>query len=61
MKLTGLGFSLPLQEIDTTKDFSWQNTDFHFLTTQQAGYLVSVLSVAESFPPLQLLTPEELL
>lgn len=61
MKLTGLGFSLPLQEIDTTKYFSWQNTDFHFLTTQQAGYLVSVLSVAESFPPLQLLTPEELL
>ncbi len=61
MKLTGLGFSLPLQAIDTTKDFIWQNGTYRFFTTEREGYRLSVLTAEEALPEIQLLTPEELL
>ena len=61
MKLTGLGFTLPLQEIDTTRDFIWQNGTYRFFTTEQEGYRLSVLTAEEALPEIQLLTPEELL
>ena len=61
MKLTGLGFSLPLQEIDTTRDFTWQNGTYRFFTTEQEGYRLSVLTAEEALSEIQLLTPEELL
>ena len=61
MKLTGLGFSLPLQEIDTTQDFIWQNGTYRFFTTEREGYRLSVLTAEEALPEIQLLTPEELL
>ena len=61
MKLTGLGFSLPLQEIDTTKDFIWQNGTYRFFTMEQEGYCLSILTAEEALPQIQLLTPEELL
>lgn len=61
MKLTGLGFSLPLQEIDTTTPFCWQNETYRFFTTEREGYLISVLTVEDALPEIQLLTPEELL
>lgn len=61
MKLTGLGFSLSLQDIDTTSDFTWENGAYRFFTTEQAGYVISVLTAEEILPEIQLLTPEELL
>ena len=61
MKLTGLGFSLPLQEIDTTTDYLWQNETCHFFTTEWEEYLISVLSAAEALPEIQSVTPEELI
>ncbi len=61
MKLTGLGFSLPLQEIDTTSLFSWQGGDYRFFTTEQDGYLISVLASEERLPDIQRLTAETLL
>ena len=61
MKLTGLGFSLPLQEIDTTIDFRWQDKSYRFYTTEAEGYLISVLSAEQTLPEIQLLTVEELL
>ena len=61
MKLTGLGFSLPLQEIDTTRDFIWQNEPYRFFTTEREGYRLSVLTAEEAFPEIQLLAPEDLL
>ena len=61
MKLTGLGFSLPLQEIDTTRDYIWQNGIYRFFTTEQEGYRLSVLTAEEAFPEIQLLAPEDLL
>jgi len=61
MKLTGLGFSLPLQEIDTTRDFPWNGAAFHFFSTMSEGYVISVLSGEEKLPEIQLLQPEELL
>ena len=61
MKLTGLGFSLPLNEIDTTVPYRWQGTEYRFFTTEQSGYLISVLTSEEKLPEIQALTPEELL
>ena len=61
MKLTGLGFSLPLSEIDTTKDFRWKDGVYRFFTAEQDGYVISILSAEETLPDIQLLTPEELL
>ena len=61
MKLTGLGFTLPLSDIDTTADFLWQDKIFRFFTIEQAGYTISVLTGEESLPEIQPLTPEELL
>ncbi len=61
MKLTGLGFSLPLHEIDTTRDFVWDGQAYAFLTLRRWGYVISVLSGKRALPPLQLLTAEELL
>ena len=61
MKLTGLGFSLPLQEIDTTVDFRWQDKSYRFYKTEAEGYLISVLSADTILPEIQLLTVEELL
>ena len=61
MKLTGLGFSLPLREIDTTMDFLWKDMPYHFFTTEQAGYTISVLTAEEALPKIQQLTSEELL
>ncbi len=61
MKLTGLGFTLPLQQIDTTLPYAWDGVAYHFFTTEQDGYLISVLTAEEALPPIQLLTIEELL
>ena len=61
MKLTGQGFSLPLGDIDTTRDYRWQEKDHRFSTVEQEGYLISVLSAEKDLPEIQLLTPEELL
>ena len=61
MKLTGLGFSLPLQEIDTTIDYRWQGKSYRFYTTEAEGYLISVLSADTILPEIQLLTVQELL
>ena len=61
MKLTGLGFSLPLQEIDTTTPFSWKGGTYRFFTTELEGYLISVLTFESELSPIQLLTPEDLL
>ena len=61
MKLTGLGFSLPLNEIDTTVPYRWQETEYQFFTTEQSGYLISVLTAEEDLSEIQALTPEELL
>ena len=61
MKLTGLGFSLPLSEIDTTIPFLWEGVAYHFFTTELERYCISVLTAEESLPEIQLLTPEELL
>ncbi len=60
MKLTGLGFSLPLQQIDTTVPFDWQGGEYHFFTTERDGYLISILSAEDHLSPIQRLTPEEL-
>ncbi len=60
MKLTGLGFSLPLKEIDTTIPYLWQNQAYRFFTTEQEGYLISVLNAEDELAPIQHLTPEEL-
>lgn len=61
MKLTGLGFSLPLGDIDTTRDYRWQEKDHRFFTVEKEGYVISVLSAERALPEIQLLTPEELL
>jgi len=61
MKLTGLGFSLPLGDIDTTSDYRWQEKDHRFFTVEKEGYVISVLSAERALPEIQLLTPEELL
>ena len=61
MKLTGLGFSLPLSQIDTTVPFLWEGVAYHFFTTELERYCISVLTAEESLPEIQLLTPEELL
>ncbi len=61
MKLTCLGFGLPLQQIDTTAVFHWQGKDYGFLSTEQDGYLISVLSSEPELPEIQSLTPEALL
>lgn len=61
MKLTGLGFSLPLGEIDVTKVFCWENEVYRFFTTEQDGFVISVLSAEEGLSKVQLLMPEELL
>ena len=61
MKLTGLGFSLPMNEIDTTVPYRWQGTEYRFFTMEQSGYLISVLTPEETLPEIQALTPEELL
>ena len=61
MKLTGQGFSLPLGDIDTTRDYRWQERDHRFFTVEQEGYVISVLSAEKDLPEIQLLTPEELL
>ena len=61
MKLTGSGFGLPLHEIDTTADYRWQGETYRFFTTEQAGYLISVLSAERELPVIQCLTPEALL
>ena len=61
MKLTGLGFSLPLQQIDTTAPFAWQNGSYHFYTMERDGYVISVLSFEEKLSDIQTVTPEDLL
>ncbi len=61
MKLTGLGFSLSLGDIDTTRDYRWQEKDHRFFTVEKEGYVISVLSAERALPEIQLLTPEELL
>ena len=61
MKLTGLGFSLPPREIDTTLPFYWQDEAFRFFTMEREGYVISVLTAEEALPEIQLLTPEDLL
>ena len=61
MKLTGLGFSLPLNEIDTTREYTWDGAAYHFLSTTCDGYVISVLSTEEILPEIQRLQPEELL
>ena len=61
MKLTGQGFSLPLGDIDTTRNYRWQERDHRFFTVEQEGYVISVLSAEKDLPEIQLLTPEELL
>ena len=61
MKLTGLGFSLPLGDIDTTRDYRWQEKDHRFFTVEKEDYVISVLSAEKTLPEIQLLTPEELL
>ena len=61
MKLTGLGFSLPLNQIDTTAGFRWQHGDYRFFTRETEGYVISVLTAEASLPDIQLLTPEDLL
>ena len=61
MKLTGLGFSLPLGDIDTTRDYRWQEKDHRFSTVEREGYVISVLSSEMDLAEIQLLTPEELL
>ena len=61
MKLTGLGFSLPLKEIDTTVPYVWEDKAYRFFTTEQNGYLISVLTAENDLPEIQLLTPEMLL
>ena len=54
-------FSLPLGEIDTTRDYRWQEKYHRFFTVEQEGYLISVLSAEKDLPEIQLLTPEDLL
>ena len=61
MKLTGLGFTLPLTQIDTTVDYLWRDRAYHFFTTKQDGYTISVLTAEEALPEIQRLTPEALL
>ena len=61
MKLTGLGFSLPLSDIDTTCDFTWEGVVYRYFTTELEGYVISILSAEEMLPKIQLLTPEDLL
>ena len=61
MKLTGLGFSLPLSEIDTTVPFLWEGVAYHFFTTELERYCISALTAEDFLPEIQLLTPEELL
>ena len=61
MKLTGLGFGLSLQDVDVTVDYAWQNRSYHFFTTEDEGYVISVLSAEKELPAIQLLTPETLL
>ena len=61
MKLTGLGFSLPLQQIDTTKDYLWGDMTFHFFTAEKEGYMISVLTVEEELSEIQSLYPTDLL
>ena len=61
MKMTGLGFSLPLSDIDTTCDFHWKNEIYHFFTAEINGYMISVLTAEDALPEIQLLTLEELL
>lgn len=61
MKLTGLGFSLPLDEIDTTVPFSWQSEMYQFFTVEQEGYVITVLTAEEALSEIYRLTPEMLL
>ena len=61
MKLTGLGFSLPPKTIDTRLEYRWQDTVYRFFTIEQDGFVISVLSAEEALPPIQRVTPEELL
>ena len=61
MKLTGLGFSLPLSDIDTTRDFSWEGAAYRFQTTMAEGYVISVLSAEGELPGIQRLQSESLL
>ena len=61
MKLTGLGFSLPLKEIDTTVPYKWEGRSYYFYTTERNGYVISVLTAERSLSEIQCVTPEELL
>ena len=61
MKLTGLGFSLPLQQIDTTRDYLWGDMTFHFFTAEKEGYMISVLTAEEELSEIQSLYPTDLL
>ncbi len=61
MKLTGMGFSLPPRKIDTMVPYVWQNKEYQFFTTEQARYLISILSAETSLSEIQQITPEELL
>ena len=61
MKLTGLGFSLPLQDIDTTIPYTWNERVYRFFSMEREGYLLSILSAEKDLPEIQMLTPEALL
>ena len=61
MKLTGLGFSLPMRSIDTTSVYEWNGLEYRFFSIEQEGYLISILTAEGSLHIIQLLTPEELL
>ena len=61
MKLTGLGFSLPMRSIDTTSVYEWNGLEYRFFSMEQEGYLISILTAEGSLPIIQLLTPEQLL
>ena len=61
MKLTGLGFLLPMDAIDTTKDFFWEGETYHFHTTVCRDYAVSFLCIDNQLPPIQLLSAEDFL
>ena len=61
MKLTGLGFSLSPQDIDTTRPYPWEGRAYRFFTVEKEGYLISALTAEEQVSEIQLLTPEDLL
>ena len=56
-----MSFTLSLTQIDTTVDYLWRDRAYHFFTTKQDGYTISVLTAEEALPEIQRLMPEALL